>query len=110
MPKHAGITLLIGGAVAALLVLAGVDALRSAGSKPSAPTASVPATNAPKTTTEPTSTPTLQDIMELVPFTPLEPGTYVIDPDVDPSTPSAWCTRSPRGLVDRGSARSSSSD
>jgi hypothetical protein len=38
------ITWIIGGAVAALLVLAGVDALRSAVSRPSAPTASVPTT------------------------------------------------------------------
>jgi hypothetical protein len=38
------ITWLIGGAVVALLVLAGVDALRSAVSRPSAPTASVPTT------------------------------------------------------------------
>lgn len=28
-----------------------------------------------------------QDIMELEPFAPLEPGTYFIDPDLDPSTP-----------------------
>jgi len=25
--------------------------------------------------------------MELEPFAPLEPGTYLIDPDLDPSTP-----------------------
>ena len=29
----------------------------------------------------------VQDIMELEPFAPLEPGTYFIDPDLDPSTP-----------------------
>ena len=29
----------------------------------------------------------VQDIMELAPFAPLEPGTYSIDPDLDPSTP-----------------------
>src|SRR5512138_1731269 len=34
-----------------------------------------------------TSTPTVQDIMELGNFSPLEPGAYVIDPDGDPSTP-----------------------
>jgi len=32
-------------------------------------------------------TPTVQDIMALAPFAPLEPGTYLIDPDGDPSTP-----------------------
>jgi len=30
---------------------------------------------------------TVQDVMELAYFAPLEPGTYSIDPDVDPSTP-----------------------
>jgi hypothetical protein len=36
---------------------------------------------------DPSPTPTIQDIMELEPFAPLEPGTYFIDPDLDPSTP-----------------------
>ena len=38
---------------------------------------------------EPIPTPplTIQDVMELEPFAPLEPGTYLIDPDLDPSTP-----------------------
>jgi hypothetical protein len=37
---------------------------------------------------EPSPTPTIQDIMELPDhFTALEPGTYFIDPDGDPSTP-----------------------
>jgi hypothetical protein len=49
------ITWLIGGAVAALLVLAGVDALRSAVSKTSAPTASTPTT---KPASGPKGTPT----------------------------------------------------
>jgi hypothetical protein len=49
-------------------------------------------TTAPKTSaspapSEPSPTPTTQDIMELEPFAPLEPGTYFIDPDGDPSTP-----------------------
>jgi hypothetical protein len=41
---------------------------------------------APKATNAPTSTATVQDVMELEDFAPLEPGTYVIDPDLDPST------------------------
>ena len=45
----------------------------------------------PKTTTttasEPSATPTVQDVMGLEKFAPLEPGTYFIDPDSDPSTP-----------------------
>jgi hypothetical protein len=44
MRTRPGITLVIGGAVAALLVLAGVDALRSAIGNTFAPTASVPTT------------------------------------------------------------------
>ena len=41
----------------------------------------------PTAPSEPTASPTIQDIMELEPFAPLEPGTYFIDPDGDPSTP-----------------------
>jgi hypothetical protein len=37
---------------------------------------------------DPSPTPTIQDIMELLESdAPLEPGTYYIDPDLDPSTP-----------------------
>jgi hypothetical protein len=39
------------------------------------------------TASEPSATPTVQDVMELEKFAPLEPGTYFIDPDSDPSTP-----------------------
>ncbi len=46
-----------------------------------------PGTSAPPAPSEPSPTPTVQDIMELGPFAPLEPGTYFIDPDGDPSTP-----------------------
>ena len=46
-----------------------------------------PRTSAPPTPSAPSPTPTIQDIMELEPFAPLEPGTYFIDPDLDPSTP-----------------------
>ena len=48
---------------------------------------SAPRTSAPPAPSEPSPTPTVQDIMELAPFAPLEPGTYSIDPDLDPSTP-----------------------
>jgi hypothetical protein len=41
----------------------------------------------PTAPSEPTASHTIQDIMELEPFAPLEPGTYFIDPDLDPSTP-----------------------
>src|SRR3990172_11304248 len=39
------------------------------------------------TASEPSATPPVQDVMELEKFAPLEPGTYFIDPDSDPSTP-----------------------
>ena len=58
---------------------------------------------------EPSPTPTAQDVMALPDFAPLEPGTYFIDPDGDPSTPlrvtyevppEGWCAcgsaRTPR--------------
>jgi len=48
---------------------------------------SAPRTSAQPAQSEPSPTPTIQDIMELEPFSPLEPGTYYIDPDLDPSTP-----------------------
>lgn len=48
---------------------------------------SAPRTSAPRAPSEPSPTPAVQNIMELEPFAPLEPGTYFIDPDGDPSTP-----------------------
>jgi hypothetical protein len=36
---------------------------------------------------EPSPTATVKDVKEIEYFAPLEPGTYSIDPDVDPSTP-----------------------
>ncbi len=44
-------------------------------------------TTAPSSPPASSSTPMLQNIMQLPPFAPLEPGTYFIDPDLDPSTP-----------------------
>jgi hypothetical protein len=64
-------------ALAALLVVACTSAPEGADSTTSSPTAP----------SEPSPTPTIQDIMEFEPFGPLEPGTYFIDPDADPSTP-----------------------
>lgn len=49
----------------------------------------VTATSSPTATTDPSRTPTVLDIMEdnPPPFSPLAPGRYAIDPDLDPSTP-----------------------
>jgi hypothetical protein len=44
-------------------------------------------TTSPTAPSEPTASPTIQNIMDLPDFAPLEPGTYFIDPDADPSTP-----------------------
>jgi len=57
-----------------------------AGCAPAPESADTTATS-PTAPSEPTASPTIQDIMELEPFAPLEPGTYFIDPDLDPSTP-----------------------
>ena len=65
--------------VGALLLFAGLDALRSLGGSEAA----VPTTNLPPTATP---TATVQDVMELGEFAPLEPGTYFVHPDGDPST------------------------
>ena len=66
-----------------------------------------PRTSAPPAPSEPSPTPTVQDIMELAPFAPLEPGSYFIDPDLDSSTPSALCMRTPSRDGRCGSGRSS---
>jgi hypothetical protein len=52
-------------------------------------TSSPEAADAPpsEASTGPSPTPTAQDVMELEGFVPLDPGTYFIDPDGDPSTP-----------------------
>jgi len=55
--------------------------------KTSAPPTSVPSSPAATKSDEPSPTPTIQDVMELENFAPLDPGTYFIDPDGDPSTP-----------------------
>jgi len=51
------------------------------------PEAADPTIPSPMAPSDPSPAPTIQDIMELAPFAPLEPGTYFIDPDLDPSTP-----------------------
>jgi hypothetical protein len=66
------------------LVLAALLALGACAPGPEAVDPTIPSPTAPG---DPSPTPTVQDIMELEPFAPLEPGTYFIDPDLDPSTP-----------------------
>jgi hypothetical protein len=65
-------------AVAVMIALAGC-----APSPDSTDTAASP----PIATSEPTASPTIQNILDLPDFAPLEPGTYFIDADQDPSTP-----------------------
>jgi len=45
------------------------------------------AVGSPEAPSDESPTATVQDIMELEFFAPLDPGTYFIDPDLDPSTP-----------------------
>jgi hypothetical protein len=68
-------------ALAAMIALVGC----SQGPGTTVPTTSSPGASSP--IGEPSPTPTIQDVMELEGFTPLDPGTYFIDPDGDPSTP-----------------------
>ena len=44
-------------------------------------------TLSPEAASDPSPTPAVQDVMEIEYFAPLEPATYSIDPDVNPSTP-----------------------
>ena len=44
-------------------------------------------TPTPSSAPTPSPTPSIKDVMKLEKFAPLEPGTYFIDPDSDPSTP-----------------------
>jgi hypothetical protein len=64
-----------------------VAALLTLGACAPGPEAADPTIPSPTAPGEPSPTPTIHDIMELEPFAPLEPGTYFIDPDLDPSTP-----------------------
>jgi hypothetical protein len=53
--------------------------------------------------------PTLQDIFTVVePLSPVEPGSYFIDADLDPSTSSGSCSTSPPRDGRAGSERRSS--
>jgi hypothetical protein len=76
-----------------LAALAIIFALGACASGPDA--AEAPATSSPVATTDASHTPTVVDLTptildilagEAEPFTDLEPGTYSIDPDLDPST------------------------
>jgi hypothetical protein len=73
-------------ALAAVLAL---GACTSGSEAVDAPASSAPSSSDAGTTasSETDPGPEVQDIMELAPFAPLEPGTYFIDPDGDPSTP-----------------------
>ena len=66
------------------LAFAVLLALGACAPGPEAADSTIPSPTAPS---DPSPTPTFQDVMELEPFAPLEPGTYSIDPDGDPSTP-----------------------
>jgi hypothetical protein len=66
------------------LALAVALTLGACASSPEAADAPAPSSAAPGETD---TAQAVQDVMELAPFSPLEPGTYFIDADTDPSTP-----------------------
>jgi hypothetical protein len=73
----------------ALVVMLALGACTSGSGAADAPASSAPTPSDADTTapSDPIPAPMVQDIMELAAFAPLEPGTYTIDPDLDPSTP-----------------------
>jgi hypothetical protein len=73
----------------ALVIMLALGACTSGSETADAPASSAPTSSDADTTSpsEPSPTPTIQNIMDIEPFAPLEPGTYSIDADLDPSTP-----------------------
>ena len=74
--------------LALLIALAGCSsgaATTTPGS--SAPSTALPSSPAAAKSSKPSPAPTIQDVMKVEEFAPLEPGTYFIDPDLDPATP-----------------------
>jgi hypothetical protein len=73
----------------ALVIMLALGACTSGSGAADAPASSAPTPSDADTTapSDPIPAPMVQDIMELAAFAPLEPGTYTIDPDLDPSTP-----------------------
>ena len=65
----------------------GLAVLLAAGACSSGPQAADAPVASQTAPSDPGATPTVQDIWAFEPFAPLEPGTYFIDPDLDPSTP-----------------------
>ena len=76
------------------LALAVVLAVGACAPGPEAADPPIPSPTAPS---DPSPTPTIQDIMELEPLAPIEPGTYLIDPDLDTSTPLRVVYEVPEG-------------
>jgi hypothetical protein len=71
------------------LALAAMIALTGCAQGPGTTATATSSPGTPSPTGDPSPTPTIQDVteLELGDFPPLEPGTYFIDPDADPSTP-----------------------
>ena len=86
-------------ALAVLLALGACATGREAGD-PAGPSSAAPSEPSPTTAPiEPSPKSTLQNIWSVEPFAPLKPGTYVIDPDLDPSTPLIVVYEVPEGWV-----------
>jgi hypothetical protein len=73
----------------ALVIVLALGACTSGAKAVDAPASSTPSSSDAGTTapSETAPGPEVQDIMELEGFAPLEPGTFSIDPDLDPTTP-----------------------
>ena len=71
-----------------VVVLGSAIALAGCAAAAPAGTATPPSTPTPMPSSSPTPTPTpaARDIWSFEPLAPIEPGTYFIDPDLDPST------------------------
>jgi hypothetical protein len=70
--------------ISSRFVVVAVLALGACTSDPGSAEAPVPSSTHPS---DPSPTPAIQDIVVTGGFEPLEPGTYSIDPDLEPSTP-----------------------
>jgi hypothetical protein len=68
------------------LALVAITVLVGCGQDPGTTTPTTSSGRTPAPAGEPSPTPTVQDVMKLEGFAALEPGSYFMDPDFDPST------------------------
>jgi hypothetical protein len=84
----------------AFLLMLGACTTGSEAADPNTPSMASNEPSSPTASSEPSPTPTIhdmQDIVELEGLAPIDPGTYFIDPDLDPSTPLRVVYEVPEG-------------